>query len=55
MEKGKENTALTQATKISYDDIEAALLGAEVEKPKENGVGSYERFMRSFGGGMRQH
>lgn len=44
----KENKALKQAGELAYDDIEAALLGAAPAasgKPKENGVGSFERFM----------
>jgi hypothetical protein len=47
--KGKENKALTQASKLAYDDIEALMLGGTPStgeaKPAENKPGSYERFM----------
>ena len=53
MEKGKENKALTQAGQLAFDDIETVLLGGTPQSPnggpKENGVGSYERFMGMMG------
>lgn len=56
--KGKPNTAMEFAQKLAFDDIETAALGASVQKeadtPKENGVGSYERFMRLMGNGGRR-
>ncbi len=38
VEKGKENTALDQAGKLAYDDIEAALLGVEISQRTQNTV-----------------
>lgn len=64
VEKGKENKALKQASKIAYDDIEAMLLGADVARPtsgdpmqradpekvaEQNGAGSFERFAMMTG------
>lgn len=51
VEKGKENKALAHAGLLAYDEVEATLLGAEKPgQPKENGVGSYERFMQMASG-----
>ena len=50
--KNQENRALQQAEVLSIDDIEAILLGAEPgggRGPRENGIGSYERFMQMVG------
>ncbi len=51
VEKGQENKGLTYAATIAYDDIEAALLkdGPSQAAPKENGAGSFERFMMMTG------
>lgn len=52
IEKGKENVALNQAEMLTLDEVEAALLGHEPSNsngPRENGVGSYERFMMMMG------
>lgn len=52
IEKGKDNKALDQAQKLAFDDIETVLLGGTPQNPnapKENGVGSYERFMGMMG------
>lgn len=53
VDKGKENTAVTVASTLAYDDIEAALLGTPQNPaeapPKENGNGSFERFMGMMG------
>lgn len=54
IEKGKDNKAFDQAGKLAFDDIETVLLGGTPQGPaggpKENGVGSYERFMTMMGG-----
>lgn len=54
IEKGKDNKALDMASKLAFDDIETVLLGGSPQAPnggpKENGVGSYERFMTMMGG-----
>jgi hypothetical protein len=49
------NQALEQASKLTLDEVEAPLLGAAADKPKENKEGSYERFMGTLGasGGRR--
>jgi hypothetical protein len=52
--KGKSNTALDMAQKLSMDDVEHILLGGKVENAagqKENGIGSYERLMRGMSSG----
>lgn len=53
MTDGKsENKAVQTASKLAYDDIEAAAL-SEAEAPAvvpENGIGSFERFMGMMGG-----
>jgi hypothetical protein len=51
IEKGQENKALRQAEMLAFDDVEAVLLGNELKDsgPKENGVGSYERFLGMMG------
>lgn len=49
--EGQQNTALENAPKIAYDDIERAFLQAADEAPpvpKENAPGSYERLMAGF-------
>lgn len=40
-----ENTALTAAATLSFDEVERALLKASAEAPQENAVGSFERLM----------
>lgn len=47
--KGQENKAYENASKLAFDDIERALLGAAVAAPKENAPGSYERLVKGFG------
>lgn len=52
IEKGQENKALSQAEMLTLDEVEAALLGIDPKNssgPKENGNGSYERFMMMMG------
>lgn len=52
IEKGKPNPALDAAQTLGYDDIEVAFLKAgpaEPAAPKENAVGSFERFMMGLG------
>lgn len=53
-----ENPALKTAGQLAYDDIEQSLLGggetAAGGGPKDNGNGSFERFMGAFGGGGRR-
>ena len=53
IEQGKENMGLKLAGQLAYDDIEAAILGASTSAgtsaPKENGNGSFERFMMMAG------
>ena len=48
--KNEENKALRQAETLSLDDVEKVLLGGSIDSgPKENGIGSYERFMSMVG------
>lgn len=51
VEAGKPNPALEQAGKLSYDDIEAAVLGSAsaAQQAPENKNGSFERFMMTLG------
>lgn len=47
--EGKSNPALDFAQTLAFDDVERALLGSPDNPapaaPKENGPGSFERFM----------
>lgn len=51
IDKGKENKGLKMAAELAYDDIEQAALGIKPppQAPKENGNGSFERFMGMMG------
>lgn len=49
--EGKPNPAMEQAQVLSFDDIERKLLEAAIAEPvapKENSVGSFERFMMAM-------
>lgn len=51
MTDGSENKAIALAGKIAYDEVEAALVGADSSnKETGNSNGSYERFMSIMGG-----
>lgn len=52
VDKGKENKGLKLAQELAYDDIEKQMMGVtpiKPEVPKENGNGSFERFMGMMG------